>query len=191
MLIAMIKQFLEDVAWGKLDYLIIDTPPGKEKIVIPIIHLKGTSDEHISVVELLKERKVDGAVIVTTPQAISLSDVRKEISFCQKVSLPILGIIENMSGFICPHCTECSDIFSKGGGESLAQEFKVPFLGIIGYSFQLFAYKLFLIGRIPIDPSLTSLVEQQGSCILDCFKQSQVFSIFCDMSKLLHANIDK
>jgi Mrp family chromosome partitioning ATPase len=87
----MIKQFLQDVCWGELDYLIIDTPPG-------------TSDEHISVVEFLKAFNPDGAVIVTTPQGVALADVRKEISFCKKVQLPILGVVENMSGFVCPHC---------------------------------------------------------------------------------------
>ncbi|KAJ3089768.1 Nucleotide-binding protein 2, partial [Quaeritorhiza haematococci] len=112
---AMIKQFLQDVAWGDLDYLIIDTPPG-------------TSDEHISVVEFLRECNPDGAVVVTTPQAVSLSDVRKELNFCKKVQIPILGVVENMSGYVCPHCSECSDIFSKGGGEAMASQFEVDFL---------------------------------------------------------------
>jgi Mrp family chromosome partitioning ATPase len=88
---AMIKQFLQDVYWGELDYLLIDTPPG-------------TSDEHIGIVEYLKEFNPDGAVIVTTPQGVAIADVRKEISFCKKVKLPILGVVENMSGFVCPHC---------------------------------------------------------------------------------------
>lgn len=89
--VAMIKQFLQDVYWGELDYLLIDTPPG-------------TSDEHIGVVEYLKEFNPDGAVIVTTPQGVAIADVRKELSFCRKVKLPILGVVENMSGYICPHC---------------------------------------------------------------------------------------
>ena len=89
----------------------------------------GTSDEHISIAEQLKEYNQDGAVIVTTPQAVSLSDVRKEINFCKKVKIPLLGIVENMSGYICPHCSEHHDIFSSGGGEALATEFKIPFLG--------------------------------------------------------------
>ncbi|KAI8928147.1 P-loop containing nucleoside triphosphate hydrolase protein [Entophlyctis helioformis] len=88
---AMIKQFMNDVAWGEIDYLLIDTPPG-------------TSDEHISIAEYLREYSPDGAVIVTTPQAVSLADVRKELSFCRKVGIPILGLVENMSGFVCPHC---------------------------------------------------------------------------------------
>ena len=87
----MIKQFLQDVCWGELDYLLVDTPPG-------------TSDEHIGIVEYLREFNPDGAVIVTTPQGVAIADVRKELSFCKKVKLPILGVVENMSGFVCPHC---------------------------------------------------------------------------------------
>jgi Mrp family chromosome partitioning ATPase len=87
----LIKQFFTDVVWEDLDYLIIDTPPG-------------TSDEHISVVQYLKKAKVTGAVIVTTPQEVSLSDVRKEINFCRKTETPIIGVVENMTGFVCPHC---------------------------------------------------------------------------------------
>ncbi|CAH1963086.1 unnamed protein product [Acanthoscelides obtectus] len=115
---AMVKQFLTDVLWGDLDYLIIDTPPG-------------TSDEHITVMENLKTVKCDGAVIVTTPQAVAIEDVRKEITFCKKTGIPVLGIIENMSGFVCPHCSECTNIFSTGGGESLAQLANVTFLGVL------------------------------------------------------------
>eukprot|EP00075_Anas_platyrhynchos_P036071 XP_027325324.1 cytosolic Fe-S cluster assembly factor NUBP1 isoform X4 [Anas platyrhynchos] len=85
----LIKQFLRDVDWGEIDYLIIDTPPG-------------TSDEHLSIVQYLGASHVDGAVIITTPQEVSLQDVRKEINFCHKVKLPIIGVVENMSGFICP-----------------------------------------------------------------------------------------
>lgn len=88
----MIKQFLQDVCWGELDYLIIDTPPG-------------TSDEHISITEYLRQFNPDGAVVVTTPQGVALADVRKELNFCKKVKLPVLGVVENMSGFICPHCS--------------------------------------------------------------------------------------
>ncbi|KAI8093866.1 cytosolic Fe-S cluster assembly factor CFD1 [Halteromyces radiatus] len=97
---AMIKQFLQDVYWGDLDYLLIDTPPG-------------TSDEHIGVVEYLKAFQPDGAVIVTTPQAVAVADVRKELSFCRKVKLPILGVVENMSGYICPHCAVSFFFFFK------------------------------------------------------------------------------
>lgn len=90
---AMIRQFLSDVVWGDLDYLLIDTPPG-------------TSDEHISVAETLAGVSgVEGAVVVTTPQGVATADVRKELSFCQKVGFKVLGIVENMSGFVCPHCS--------------------------------------------------------------------------------------
>ncbi len=87
----LIKQFLRDVNWGELDYLLVDTPPG-------------TSDEHLSLVQYLSSTQVDGAIIVTTPQEVALMDVRREINFCRKVNLPILGVVENMSGFICPKC---------------------------------------------------------------------------------------
>jgi Mrp family chromosome partitioning ATPase len=99
----MIGQFVEDVVWGDLDYLLIDTPPG----TMFRSHCdlwEGTSDEHITILEKLRDHRPDGAVLVTTPQAVALADVRKELNFCRKVGLPILGVIENMSGFICPHC---------------------------------------------------------------------------------------
>lgn len=113
----MIKQFLTDVNWGELDYLIVDTPPG-------------TSDEHISIAECLRDSKSNAdAIVVTTPQMISINDVRRELAFCVKASLPVLGVIENMSGFICPNCSECNNIFSKGGGRSLSEYAKVPYLG--------------------------------------------------------------
>ena len=130
---AMIRQFLTDVLWGDLDYLLIDTPPG-------------TSDEHISLAEtLMKDARpgqVAGAVVVTTPQAVATADVRKELNFCSKTNIPIIGVIENMAGFVCPNCAECTNIFSKGGGEVMAQEFSVRFLG-----------------AVPIDPQFVMLVE--------------------------------
>ena len=113
---SLIRQFLTDVRWGDLDYLIIDCPPG-------------TGDELISIAQLLEG--ADGAVIVTTPQDVALNDVRKSISFCRHVQLPIIGVIENMSGFICPHCGVATDIFKTGGGEKMASEMEVPFLGRI------------------------------------------------------------
>lgn len=114
----LIKQFLTDVNWGNLDVLVIDTPPG-------------TSDEHLSVVTYLQDSAMDGAVIVTTPQEVSLMDVRKEINFCRKVNIPIIGVIENMSGYVCPGCGHEERIFapSTGGAESMCQQMKVPFLG--------------------------------------------------------------
>ncbi len=111
-----IKQFLRDVRWGNLDVLVIDSPPG-------------TGDEPLSVCQLIENPT--GAVIVTTPQEVSLSDVRKSINFCRQLNMPVLGVVENMSGFICPHCGKESAIFKNGGGESMAKEMGVPFLGRI------------------------------------------------------------
>ncbi|KAK4090391.1 hypothetical protein Purlil1_5063 [Purpureocillium lilacinum] len=127
---AMIRQFLRDVLWADTDYLLIDTPPG-------------TSDEHISLVETLQAEarpgQVAGAVVVTTPQAVSTSDVRKELNFCFKTGIRVLGVVENMSGFVCPHCSDCTDIFGSGGGRSMADEFKVPFLGSVPMDAQFIA----------------------------------------------------
>merc|ERR1711957_558492 len=105
---------------GDLDALIIDTPPG-------------TSDEHLSLVTFLEDSHLDGAVIVTTPQEVSLMDVRKEINFCRKVNLPVLGVIENMSGYACPKCGHEEKIFcpSTGGARAMCEQMNVPFLGSI------------------------------------------------------------
>ncbi|NWF75632.1 MAG: Mrp/NBP35 family ATP-binding protein [Nitrospirae bacterium] len=112
----LIRDFLTDVKWGYLDYLIVDSPPG-------------TGDEPMSVVQLIEN--ADGAVIVTTPQDVSLIDVRKAITFCRHVNLPVLGVVENMSGFICPDCGKTINIFKVGGGKEMALEMGVPFLGSI------------------------------------------------------------
>ena len=122
---AMVKQLLTDVLWPRdTEYLLIDTPPG-------------TSDEHISLLTaLLDPEKVLSppqqylaAVIVTTPQAIATADVKKELSFCKKVGLKVLGVVENMAGYVCPCCGEVSNVFSKGGGQVMAIEWAVKFLG--------------------------------------------------------------
>ena len=130
---AMVRQFLSDVLWGDIDYLLIDTPPG-------------TSDEHISLAETLLKHalpgQVAGAVVVTTPQAVATADVKKELNFCVKTGIKVIGVVENMSGFVCPNCSECTDVFSRGGGEIMAQEFGVRFLG-----------------SVPIDPQFVMLVE--------------------------------
>lgn len=118
----LIRDFLTEVKWGELDYLIIDSPPG-------------TGDEPLSVAQLLGD--ADGALIVTTPQDVALIDVRKAITFCRQVKLPILGVVENMSGFVCPHCGKTVDIFKAGGGEAMASDMGVPFLG-----------------RIPLEPKI-------------------------------------
>jgi len=112
-----IKQFLTDVKWGNLDYLIIDSPPG-------------TGDEPLTIFQLLGNL-VDGAIVVTSPQDIAISDVRRSITFCTKLNAPVAGIIENFSGFVCPHCGGHIDIFKSGGGKRLAEEMGVPFLGNI------------------------------------------------------------
>jgi len=114
MKMGVIKQFLKDVAWGELDYLIVDCPPG-------------TGDEPLSVIQLMEN--ATGAVIVTTPQEVALLDVRKSVTFCRELKLPVLGVIENMSGFVCPKCGEVADIFKKGGGEEMASDMGIPFLG--------------------------------------------------------------
>jgi ATP-binding protein involved in chromosome partitioning len=113
MLNSALRQFLGQVDWGELDYLVVDLPPG-------------TGDVHISLVQMVK---ISGIVHVTTPQDVALQDVRKGISMYRGQNVPVLGIIENMSYFECPHCSERTNIFSHGGGEKLASEFQVPFLG--------------------------------------------------------------
>ncbi|KAL8932713.1 MAG: hypothetical protein Q9216_006716, partial [Gyalolechia sp. 2 TL-2023] len=137
---AMVRQFLTDVLWPSIDYLLIDTPPG-------------TSDEHISLAETLLQQtatpsstsspKLAGAVIVTTPQAVAVSDVRKELSFCRKVGIGVLGVVENMSGYVCECCGEETNLFGRGGGEVMAQEFGMAFLG-----------------RVPVDGQWGVLVEE-------------------------------
>jgi Mrp family chromosome partitioning ATPase len=145
---AMVRQFLTDVLWPPTDYLLIDTPPG-------------TSDEHISLVETLlkdvslpnsvtngifnasRKPNLAGAVIVTTPQAVAVSDVRKELNFCAKTGVKVIGVVENMSGYVCECCGESTNVFSKGGGKVMAEEFGVPYLG-----------------GVPLDAQWGLLVEQ-------------------------------
>lgn len=115
----VIKQFLTDVSWGDLDFLIIDSPPG-------------TGDEVLAVCQLIENP--DGAVIVTTPQDLALVDVAKSVTFCEKLNIPRLGVIENMSGFWCPHCGKVSDLFKRGGGKKISEISSIPFLGEIPIS---------------------------------------------------------
>ncbi len=112
----MIKQFLSDVEWGELDYLVVDAPPG-------------TGDEPLAIIELLGD--VDGAVVVTTPQQLAITDVRKSINFCRELNCEVLGVIENMSSLVCPHCGKTIDLFGSHGGEALAREAGVAFLGAV------------------------------------------------------------
>lgn len=118
----VIKQFVTDVFWGDLDYLVVDCPPG-------------TGDEPLSITQLLGQ--IEGAIIVTTPQQLAVVDVKKCITFCKQLNLPVLGVIENMSGLVCPHCDQHIEVFTGNGGEEMARDFKVSFLG-----------------KVPIDPAL-------------------------------------
>ncbi len=111
----IIRQFLQQVDWGELDYLVVDMPPG-------------TGDAQLSLVQLVK---VDGAVMVTTPQGMAVADVLKGIKMFERVDVPVIGLVENMSGFVCPHCNEETDVFGRGGGQKLAAIAGVPFLGEI------------------------------------------------------------
>jgi Mrp family chromosome partitioning ATPase len=130
---AIISQFIGYTQWDALDMLIIDSPPG-------------TGDEPLSVVQSAKPH---GAIVVTTPQEIATFDVRKSIDFCEKLNLPIAGVVENMSGFVCPRCAERCDIFGSGGGRRLADDYGLPFLG-----------------AVPIDPLLVSRADS-GKAIMD------------------------
>ncbi|MGF3521806.1 MAG: Mrp/NBP35 family ATP-binding protein [Candidatus Bathyarchaeia archaeon] len=117
-----IRQFLQDVVWGELDVLLIDLPPG-------------TGDEPLSVAQLLPE--IDGVIVVTMPSELSSTIVKKAITFASRLNMPVIGVVENMSGFVCPHCGGKVDIFQSGGGRKIAEEMQVPFLG-----------------NIPIDPKI-------------------------------------
>lgn len=153
-----IKQFLAEVNWGKLDFLIIDSPPG-------------TGDEPLSICQLIPE--LDGAIIVTTPQEVALTDSRKCITFLKDINIPILGIVENMSGFRCPHCDKRIDIFKAGGGKKAADEFKVPFLG-----------------SIPIDIEIASSGDQ-GTPFMCNDKQSESGQAFEKIVQLILGEIFK
>jgi len=136
------------VVWGDLDYLIVDAPPG-------------TGDEPLTVAQFLHHDA--SALIVTTPQQVAITDVRKSIRFCQKLDLRILGVIENMSGFVCPHCHETVNIFNVGGGEAMARQMHVPFLG-----------------SIPLDPVIVECGDAAVS-FLDRFEESPAAHAYRDI----------
>jgi len=131
----MIEQFVSEVSWGELDFLIVDLPPG-------------TGDEPLSVAHIIGE--VDGSVIVTTPQEVALLDSRKSVTFARKLNIPIYGIVENMSGMVCPHCNETIDLFKTGGGEKAAADMDVNFLG-----------------RVPIDPMVVAQGDSGKPYVLE------------------------
>jgi ATP-binding protein involved in chromosome partitioning len=159
MKMGVIRQFLRDVDWGELDYLIIDSPPG-------------TGDEPLSVAQLIED--ITGAIIVTTPQEVAVDAVRKSITFCRQLYVPILGVIENMSGFVCPDCGSRHDIFKSGGGEKMAEEMRVPFLG-----------------RIPIDPSVV-VAADEGETMIKPAANSPAAKAFADIIvPLLHLKSKK
>lgn len=139
-----ISQFIGDVEWGNLDFLIIDAPPG-------------TGDEPLTVAQTISDAK---AIIVTTPQEVSLADVRKSISFCKTVKLEIFGLLENMSGCTCPHCGEKIELFGSGGGEKTASEAGLRFLG-----------------KVPFDQNMVRCGDE-GSSFQDEFKDSEVTGAF-------------
>jgi Mrp family chromosome partitioning ATPase len=145
---SLIRQFLCDVEWGSLDYLIVDSPPG-------------TGDEPLSVVQLLED--ATSAIIVTTPQELALADVRKSIVFCRTVNLPVLGVIENMSGFICPNCGTRHEIFRAGGGRVMAEEMGVPYLG-----------------SIPLDPDIVR-ASDDGTPYCQKFGESATAKAFAEV----------
>jgi Mrp family chromosome partitioning ATPase len=131
----VIRMLLEEMRWGDLDYLIVDLPPG-------------TGDEPLSTAQLIPN--IDGAVIVTTPQDVALLSVRKSIGFAKALNLPVIGIIENMSGFTCPHCSHKIDLFKSGGGLKAALDMDIPFLG-----------------KIPFDPEIVECGDSGIPCLLE------------------------
>jgi ATP-binding protein involved in chromosome partitioning len=157
----MIHQFIADVNWGDLDYLVVDSPPG-------------TGDEPLSIAQLLRiSQKNDpnsGAVIVTTPQRVSITDVRKCVTFCRQLQLPILGVVENMSGFVCPKCGERVDLFKSGGGKTMAEEMDIPFLE-----------------KIPIDPDVVDACDK-GEPYLSKYAKSPAAEAFGKIVQTLHVN---
>ena len=148
----LIQQFIRDVAWGELDYLVVDCPPG-------------TGDEPLAVLQLMGSGTM--AVIVTTPQDVAVLDVKKSLTFCEELKIPVLGVIENMSGFVCPHCGEMVDIFKSGGGQVMAEEMKVPFLG-----------------RIPIDPALVKSGDD-GTPYVVAHPETETAKAICGIARNL------
>lgn len=151
----VIRQFIADVDWGNLDFLIVDSPPG-------------TGDEPLTVAQLIKDAQ---AVIVTTPQEVALADVRKSINFCKTVKMNIFGLVENMSGYTCPHCGKPVDIFGAGGGEKTASSSEIMFLG-----------------KIPIDPNMVKCGDA-GLSYQGKYPDSLITRAFIDIAeKMVNAD---
>lgn len=157
MKMGIIDRFLHEVKWGELDFLIIDLPPG-------------TGDEPLSIGQSFSNQ--DGAVIVTTPQEVASADVRKSIDFCHKLGLSILGIIENMSGFMCPNCNDITYIFGSDGGKKLANDFNIS-----------------LLGEIPLDPTIVSACDR-GVCYMDAYADSKTAKVFKQVIASILQRID-
>ena len=154
----VIRQFVADVQWGELDFLIIDLPPG-------------TGDEPLSVAQVIKP--MDGSVIVTTPQDVALLDSRKSVVFSQQIEVPVLGIVENMSGFNCPHCNEVIDLFKQGGGRKAAEDLKVPFLG-----------------AVPLDPQVV-VQGDAGKPFVTTFPETAAAAAFAEITANVEAAVKK
>jgi Mrp family chromosome partitioning ATPase len=144
------QQFLTEVCWGELDYLVVDLPPG-------------TGDEPLSIAHLIKD--VDGSIVVTTPQDVALLDSRKAVTFSRMLKIPVIGIIENMSGFSCPYCRKSIDLFKIGGGERAARELGVPFLG-----------------RIPLEPEIIISCDK-GRPFVEISPESEAKEAFMNIAK--------
>jgi Mrp family chromosome partitioning ATPase len=153
-----IQQFLKDVAWGNLDFLVVDSPPG-------------TGDEPMSVAQLVGSPA--GAVVVTTPQDLAIADVRRCVSFCNTLSLPVVGVVENMSGYICPECGARVDLFKTGGGSALAEEMRLPFLG-----------------TIPIDPRIV-IAGDAGRPFVAAEEQTSAGRAFADIVQSILAQCNR
>lgn len=149
MKIKVIEQLLADVEWGELDFLIVDLPPG-------------TGDEPLSIMQFIPS--ISGTVIVTTPQGIATLDARKAVNFSRKLNTPIIGIVENMSSMICPHCKENIDIFKKSGGKNIALDMNVPFLGELGFDPQI--VEAADNGETLLDLDCSNIVAEQMNEIL-------------------------
>jgi Mrp family chromosome partitioning ATPase len=151
-----IQQFIADVEWGDLDFLLIDAPPG-------------TGDEPLTIAQTISDAK---AVVVTTPQEVALADVRKSISFCRRVNMNIFGVVENMSGFVCPHCNESVDIFGSGGGERTAKHLDLTFLG-----------------RVPMDPNMVKCGDK-GISFQETYPDSPVTQSYAKIAERMGALLE-